>query len=193
MKLYYSPGACSRAVHIMLREMDIPFTLVPVDLADHSLPDGSDFTSVNPKGKVPTLVANDGSVHTEVVALLHDLPHLAGMNIAAPGRQLEWLGYLATELHAGYGPLFDSATPADYRPVAQAKVKAELAYLDRYLSQHDFLAGTAFSAADAYLFVLSGWTDFVDIDRTPFAAIEAFRQRVAQRPSVIATLAAETK
>lgn len=197
MKLYYSPGACSLAPHIALRELDLPFELVKVDLVKHTLPDGSDFRAINPKGYVPLLEFDDGTRLTEASVILQ---HLAdrrpgtlapAFGTAERWRLMEWLAFIATEVHKGFGPLWNPKTPAEVREYTVRALGNRFALISQTLASQPYLGGSAFSIADAYLFVILNWSGLLKVDLTPWPALKDFQARVASRPSVQAALRVE--
>jgi glutathione S-transferase len=199
MKLYFSPGACSLSPHIALREAGIPFELVRVDLRRGVLAaDGSDFRRINPNGYVPVLELDDGRRLLEgpaIVQYIADLRPEAGL--APPNGTFEryqlqsWLGYINSEIHKSFSPLFRADTPEDYKPVTRRNLSDRLAVIVGHLADHDYLMGEQFTVADAYLFVTLGWCGFAGIDIGQWPSLSAFRERVGQRPPVQAALAAE--
>jgi glutathione S-transferase len=197
MKLYYSPGACSQAPHIVLRELDLKFDLVAVDLAKHTLPDGSDFRRINPKGYVPLLELEDGTRLTEANVILQYLADRKPGVLAAKFGTLEryqlmeWLAFIATEVHMGFGPLWNPQTPPEVRERVIAALGNRFGFLSATLAKQPYLTGSAFSIADAYLFVISSWAGHHKVDLEPWPALTAFQDRVAARPAVQATLQAE--
>jgi glutathione S-transferase len=197
MKLYYSPGACSQAPHIALRELGLGFDAVAVDLAKHSLSDGSDFRKINPKGYVPVLELDDGNRLTEASVILQYLADRKPGDLApAIGtleryRLMEWLSFIATELHKGFGPLWNPQTPPDARQRAIAALGNRFGFAADALTRQPYLMGNAFSIADAYLFVILGWAGHHKVDLSPWPALVQFRARVAERPAVQAALKAE--
>ena len=191
MKLYYAPGACSLAAHIVLCELDLPHELVKVDLKTHITEHGGDFYKVNPKGYVPALELDDGQVLTEDAVLVQYLADLKpGSGLLPPAgsmerwRALEWLNFISSELHKGLGTLFNPAVTPEWRAVVIARVETRLAYLDRLLAEQGYLSGNDFSVADAYLFTIVSWTGIMQIDLTPWPALVAYQARVAARPAV---------
>lgn len=197
MKLYYSPGACSQAPHIVLHELNIPYEPVKVDLAKHTLPDGSDFRAINPKGYVPLLELDDGSRITEASVILQYLADRAPGRLAPEfgSRErwtlMEWLAFISTEIHKGFGPLWNPKTPADVRERTVQALGNRFGLLERTLSQQPYVTGSDFTIADAYLFVVLNWSDYHKVDLSPWPALQQFRARVAGRPAVQAALAAE--
>lgn len=197
MKLYYSPGACSLSPHIVLREAGIACDLVRVDLKTKKTKDGADFTTVNPKGQVPTLVLDDGRTLTEGPAIVQYLAdQKPDTGLAPPAgaferyRLQEWLNFVSTELHKTFGPLFGPTTPEDYKPIARDTIAKRFAFADRHLAaEGPFLLGERFTVADAYLFVMTLWAGFLKIDLPP--NLKAYAERVGSRPAVRETLKEE--
>ncbi|MDE2195759.1 MAG: glutathione transferase GstA [Gammaproteobacteria bacterium] len=198
MKLYFSPGACSLAPHIVLHELGLPFEAVQVDLKTHKLADGKDFYAINPKGYVPALQLDDGSLFTEDAAILQylaDRKPEAGL-LAAPGsmeryRTIEWLTFISSELHKGFSPLFNADMPEAGRKIFLDKLKNRFALLDKHLASHEFLMGKKFTVADAYAFTILNWKNYLNVDLSPWKNLEAYMQRVAARPKVRETVHAE--
>jgi glutathione S-transferase len=198
MKLFYSPGACSLAPHIALREAGLPFDLVLASTKTKKLADGSDFLAINPKGQVPLLELDNGERLSEgpvIQQYIADQAPASGLVPAAGTmaryRVLEWLNFVTSELHKGFSPLFNPAVPAEAKPVFAARLKERLAWVDGQLAGRDYLTGSSFTIADSYLFVVSNWTAPTGIDISDLANLAAFRARVAARPAVQAAMQAE--
>jgi len=198
MKLYYSPGACSLSPHIVLREGGFKFDMEQVDLKEKKTKSGADFTGVNPKGQVPTLVLDDGKVLTEgpaIVQYLADQKPASGLAPAAGSfdryRVQEWLNFITSELHKGFTPLFRPNTPEDYKPIARDNLAAKFAVLDKHLAKNQFLMGETFSVADAYAFTVLNWSNFQNIDMAKWPNVKAYMGRVGARPKVQEALKAE--
>lgn len=200
MKLYYSPSACSLAPHIVLRELDISFELVKVDLQKKVTEHGEDYLKINPKGYVPALLLDDRTLLTEVAIILQYLsdqkPSIGLM--PAHGTQeryqlLEWLNFIATEIHKGFGPLFHKTTPPAYIEIAKNILTKRLQLLSNQISDKRYITGDLFTIADAYLFTVLRWTHFVNFNMDAWPNLVAFSNRVAKRPTVQAALSAEKK
>lgn len=198
MKLFYKPGACSLASHISLRESGLDFTLVGVDLQKKVTETGEDFLQTNPKGQVPTLQLDDNTVLTEGVAIMQyiadsvaDRQLLAPVSSISRYKTLEWLNFIATELHKGFTPLFRPDTPEDYKPTARALLDKKMAYIDSELADCEWISGSRFTIADAYLFTVLRWAFAVKLEMDGYKNIEAYMARVAARPAVAAAMAAE--
>ena len=198
MKLYYSPGACSLAPHIVLNELNEPYDLEKVDLRSKKTETGTDFTTVNAKGQVPTLDLGKGEILTEVATILQYLADKAKDSRLIPAfgtmeryRAMETLNFVASELHKGIGGLFNPAMPEDGKKAIIARVDRSLGWLDKQLAAKPYLLGGSYSVADAYAFTVLGWTKHVGIDLSPYAHIVAYLDRVGQRPAVQAALKKE--
>ena len=190
-KLYYSPGACSLSPHIALREAGLPFQLVMASTKTKKLADGADFTAINPKGQVPVLEFDDGQRLTEgpvIVQWIADQAPASGLAPAAGSmaryRLMEWLNFITSELHKGFSPLFNPATPDEAKSLSRAKLGERLAWVDQQLAGKPYLTGDGFTVADGYLFTVAGWGRHVGVDIAPLANLSAFMARVAARPAV---------
>ena len=198
MKLYYSPGACSLSPHIVANEAGLAIDLEKVNLAEHKTESGQDYMAVNPKGYVPALRLDDGSVLTEgpaIVQYLADQKPASGLAPAAGTidryRLQEWLNFIGTELHKSFRPLFNKASSDDVKNTAKTSINKRLGYLNDQLASRQYLMGGNFTVADAYAFTIVNWTNFVGIDLKPYPNVGAYMGRVAARPKVQETLKAE--
>ncbi|MDB5744998.1 MAG: glutathione transferase GstA [Polaromonas sp.] len=191
MKLYYSPGACSLSPHITLHESGLKFAHVLASTKTHRLEDGTDYYSINPLGYVPLLELDDGTRLTEGPAIVQYIAdqvpdkQLAPANgTVARARMQAWLHFIGTELHKGFGPLFNPATPAEYKAVVSEKLLSRLKWVDGELAGKSYLMGEQFSVADPYLFTVTNWTPRVGLEIAGLANLAAFRERMAARPAV---------
>lgn len=198
MKLYYSPGACSLSPHIVARELGIALELEKVDTKAKLTASGRNFLQINPKGYVPALELDGGEVLTEgpaIVQYLADQKSPTGLAAAngtlARSRLQEMLGYINSEIHKTYSPLFKPDTPAETRAERKAYLQRRYELIENLLARHSYLLGEEFTLADAYLFTVTRWAANVDLDLSPFPKLRAFQQRVAARPAVIAAMQAE--
>lgn len=198
MKLYYAQGACSLAPHIVAREAGLQFDLEAVDLETGKTAGGADYKAVNPKGYVPALELDDGRVLTEGPAVMQYLADRAPASGLAPVAgsferyQLqEWLAFINSEVHKAYSPLFNPSAPDAVRAFQLAALQRRYAYIDQQLASREYLVGRSFTVADAYLFVVTSWAGYVQLDLHGFRNVQAFQARVGARPAVRAALAAE--
>lgn len=198
MKLYYAPNACSLAPHIVLRELALPFELVRVNNQTKRTVDDADFLAINPKGYVAALQVDDGQVLTEgpaIVQYLADLRPEAGLappaGSWARSRLQEWLNFISTEIHGGFGPLFNRALHEDARTWWQARLEKRLDYLAAALRGLQALLGDRYGVADAYLYTVLRWAAQFDIDLARWPGLPEYQARIDARPAVQAALAAE--
>jgi glutathione S-transferase len=192
MKLYYSPGACSLSPHIVLAETGLNCERVKVDLraTPHTLPDGADFSAVNPKGSVPALLLDDGQLLTEGAVIVQYLADLAPQSGLIPPagdfqryRLQEWLNFVATDIHKGFGPLWMPNIPDALKTQTLDRLNRRFAVLDAVLGDNEYLMGN-FSVADAYLFTCLNWTGFLKVSLEGYPHVQAYLQRVGARPAV---------
>jgi glutathione S-transferase len=198
MKLFYSPGACSLSPHIVLNELDLPYTVEEVDLTNHTTASGADFYTINAKGYVPALQLDDGEVLTEgpaIVQYLADqnpqvnlLPRAGSLERA---RVQEWLNFIGTELHKTVAALFNPSISTEAKTKTIDTFGKRLGFVEKALQGKDFLTGKNFSVADAYLFTIVNWAPMLSIDLSPWPTVAEFQKRVASRPAVQKTLKAE--
>ncbi|WP_423934975.1 glutathione transferase GstA [Comamonas sp. 23] len=198
MKLYFSPGACSLSPHIALLEAGLPFTLEMASTKTHQLKDGTDFYTINPLGYVPVLELDNGQRLREGPAIVQYIADQAPASKLAPANgtferyQLqEWLGFIGTEIHKGFSPLFNPNMPDTVKDMARGQVLKRLTWVDAQLTGKEFLMGADFSVADAYLFTVCGWSKFVGVDISGLENLASFLQRVGARPSVQKAIADE--
>ena len=191
MKLYYSPGACSMAVHIVARETGVPVELVKVDIPNKKTERGDDYWKVNPKGYVPALELDSGDVLTEVGVIcqyLADKMPEAGLapelGTLARYHLMEWLNFVATEVHKQIGALFNPKMTPEMKAVQLGVIERRLDALEKMLGGKDYLMGERFSVADAYLFTVLNWTKIHKIDMAKWPKLSSFMTRVGGRPKV---------
>ncbi len=197
MKLYYAPGACSMAPHIVLREAGLKFELDKVDLAAKKTESGEDFLAVNPKGYVPALKLDDGTVMTEVSVICQYIADLRPRRGLAPKpktperyKLMEWLNFISTEIHKGLSDFYNPKLTPEWREAKLERLAKRLDYLDRALGANQHLMGE-FSVADAYLFTVLNWTGRLQVDLSKWPNIQAFKARIAERPAVKKAMKAE--
>lgn len=198
MKLYFSPGSCGLASQIALREAGQAFELIKVDFATKTTVEG-DYFKVTPKGFVPALALADGDVLTEGAVILQWVADrfpeqglLPAHGSRARYEALAWLNYVATDLHRGmatmFSPFIDAESKARY---AEGNLGERFAYVDAHLAEREYLLGSQFTVADAYLYNVLCWPPRVGVDISGYASIQAFMARMERRESVQAALQAE--
>lgn len=198
MKLFFSPGACSLAPHIVLRESGLAFTLEKVDLGKHVTASGADFYGITQKGQVPLLQLDDGALLSEGPVITQYIADLAGRKDLAPAagslpryRVMEWQNYITSELHKSYAPLFSADFDATAKAQHKALLRKKFEWVDSRLSDSDYLTGSEFTIADAYLFTVASWARHVALDLSDLAHLQRFIARVAERPAVREAMKAE--
>jgi glutathione S-transferase len=191
MKLYYAPGVCSLSPHIVARELGLDLQFERVDTKSRRTETGRDYLEINPKGYVPALELDDGQVLTEGPAIVQYLADRKPEGGLAPAngtlaryRLQEMLGYINSELHKSYSPLFHAETPAQTRQEREEYLRKRYALLEGILAKQPYLLGQDFTVADAYLYVVTTWAQYVKLDLSAFPALLAFQERVAARPAV---------
>lgn len=189
LTLYYSPGACSQAPHIVLHETGLAHDAIRVDLRAKTLEDGASYLDVNPKGSVPAIRLASGDVLTENAVILQYLGDMSAGDVLPPlgdfrrYRVLEWTNFITTELHKSFAPLFKPNASDETKAFFRDIIMQRFDYVEARIGAGPFLAADHFTIADAYLFVIAGWADkMIGLDAWP--NLSAFRQRMLQRPSV---------
>jgi glutathione S-transferase len=198
MKLFYGPGLCSLAPHILLREADADFTLDRVDDKAKTTQGGRDYRTINPNGYVPALELASGDVLTEGPAIMQYIADLRPEAKLAPPagsmaryRLQSWLNFITSEIHKSYSPLFRPDMPAEAKAAFKEQLAARFNVIERHLADREYLLDNGYSAADVYLYVVTSWSPFVGLDVARWPAIVALRRRVEARPAVQAALRAE--
>ena len=197
MKLYYAPGACSLASHIVLAESGADYAIEKADIRAKKTESGADFTAISPRGAVPVLVLDGGEVLTEGVAIMQYVADsvtpgaLPAAGTLARARLQEALNFLSTEVHKTYSPFF-RGLEGDAKAAQVAMLNTRLALVEARLADgRSYLLGDQFTPADAYLFTLTNWSKGIGHDLSGFPKLEALRARVAARPAVQAAMQAE--
>ncbi len=198
MKLYYSPGACSLASHIALYETGLSFEIDRQIKATKMTVGGEDFMKINPKGYVPAIKLDDGSVLTEGAAVLQYIADQKPESGLAPKagtmeryRLQEWLTFISSELHKSFGPLFNKDASEQMKANARNLLTKRLVHVETRLQTKPYLMGDHFTVADAYLFVVVNWSSIVGFDLGPFPHTREYMARIAARPAVQAAMKAE--
>ena len=200
MKLYFAPGACSLSPHIVVHEAGLAdrVAIVKTDLRAKKTVDGRDFLAINPRGYVPALELDDGTVLLEgpaIVQYLADLAPAAGLapaNGTVERYQLQaWLNFISTEVHKAWSPLWNKAAPAEVHAASRAALERRFGDLKATLEGQPYLMGERYTVADAYLFTIVNWAQWTNVDLAPWPWIQAHYARVGARPAVKAAIAAE--
>jgi glutathione S-transferase len=192
MKLYYAKGACSLAVRIAIHEMGRPCKFESVNLQTKITETGVNFLTINPKGSVPTLETDTQEILTEngvIQQYLADtykaaelLPPMGDMKRY---RVLEWLNFVSTDLHKGFGPLFNAKVPAEIKDdIFKPILKAKFSFVDKHLENKKYLMGEKFTLPDGYLFVLLSWLPHMKIDIAEWSNLARYFTDVKNRPAV---------
>jgi glutathione S-transferase len=197
--LYYSPGACSLSPSIALREAGLPLELVRVDLRAKKTANGDDYLAISPKGYVPTLRLPDGQILTEGAVMVQYIADQKPETQLAPPpgtfaryRLMEWLNFIATELHKGMSPLYNPTANDEFRKSIKERLALRWNVLASALRQTPFLTGDHFTVADGYAcYVLRGWQRSIKEDLARWPELTDYYARLVARPSVAAALAAE--
>lgn len=199
MKLYFTPGACSLVIRIILNEIGCDVQYESVDLRAKKTASGNDFLMFNPKGSVPALALDNGQILTENAVILQYLAdtYPAAQLLPSIGnfqryRVLEWLNFITTELHKGIGILFNPAITPDLRSdIFEPLILRKLTYVDQALSASTYVSGDSFTLPDAYLFVMLRWIDHFHIDRSGYKHLTRYQTNLQQRPAIQKALAQE--
>lgn len=198
MKLYFFPGACSLSPHIVAREAGIDIELDKLDTATKKTASGRDYLDINPKGYVPAIELDNGELLTEGPAIVQYLADQKPETKLAPPagtmaryRLQEMLSYISSELHKTYSPLFNPKTSPEVRQEREEHLRKRYAPIEKALAKGPYLFGEQFTVADAYLFAVTNWANFVKVDLSSLPNLRAFQSRVAERPAVQAAMTAE--
>lgn len=199
MKLYYSKGACSLVVRIVINEIGVDATFESVDLKTKKTETGKDFCTINAKGAVPTLQLDNGEILTENAVILQYLADTYKATQLLPGLSdfkryhvLEWLNYITTELHKTFGLLFNPALTEEMKDkIVNPAIKNKLTYIDKHLSQNHFLIGEQFTLPDAYLFVMLRWAFYFKFDFKEWPHLAKYFAGLSKRDAIEKSLKQE--
>ncbi len=199
MKLYYLPASCSLATHIVLREVGATFDLERYDPAKGLTDSGQAYARINPKARVPALELDNNELLTEGSSLVqyivsqHPTSDLALPEDAlARARVQEGLSFVASEFHKSFSPFFSADADEAAKTKARALVTKHLDYLESLFADgRDYFVDNKLSVADIYLFVVLRWVDSTGLDIARWREVNAFRNRMNDRPSSRAALEAE--
>jgi len=205
MKLYYSAGSCSTSCHITLEESGLKYEAIEVDFDKPADPNTVLVSKLNALGTLPILITDDGqqldqnlAIHTYIADKAADKKLLPAIGTFERAQALNWLSFVTSDLHKGIGSLFgvdgistDKAVQEPVRKFMVGRANDYLSYMDTKLAGKDFLTGKNFTPADAYAFVVTGWTKWLEIPLTPYKNIQGYLARVAARPAVAKVLKEE--
>ncbi|WP_332774928.1 glutathione transferase GstA [Polaromonas sp.] len=198
MKLFFAPGACSLAPHIVLKEAQLSFKLEKVDTSTHKTEHGLDYYTINSKGAVPVLELDSGERLTEGPIVAQYIADKAGRSdlLPAPGsmgryRVMEWQNYITSELHKTFTPLFNPELDSSAKKTLASVLRKKYEWVNAQLQAKDYLLGKSFTVADAYLFVVTGWAKHVSLDLADLKHLQGYLARVAARPAVREAMKAE--
>ncbi len=198
MKLYFSPASCAMSPHIVLNEAGFDYELERVDLKTKLTETGKDFNTINEQGAVPFLVLDNGETLTEgaaIVQYIADQKPSSGLAPAAGtlerARVQEWLNYISTEMHKAHVPLFKAEYPQESKQIALTNIKKAYEHVSKKLSGKQYVLGDKFTVADAYLFTVINWHNFINLDLSPWPILVEYQKRVSSRPAVQATMKRE--
>ena len=202
MTLYYAKAACSMTVHIVLEELGFEYEAIPVDLS--KAPDPV-YLKKNPMGAVPVVELDNGQELTEIAMIVQYLAdQKPEAKLIAPAgtleryRQMEWLNFIATEIHKGFSPIWALERMASTEKAQgenRAFAVADLAYkfdvITGKLGDREYLMPSGYSVADAYLFAILNWTNYLKVDMAQWPALQAYMKRVFERPATQKVMKAE--
>lgn len=198
MKLFYSPASCAMSPHIVLSEAGADYALERVDLATKTTQSGMPLSALNPNDAVPVLLLDGGETLTEGAAIVQFVAdqHPESGLLPPPGtlaraKVQNWLNYIATEMHKAHVPLFKADYPQASKDIALASIRRAYDFVSAALDGRPYLAGETFTVADAYLFTIVNWHNFIGLDLAPWPVLVAYQARIAQRPAVQKAMAEE--
>lgn len=199
MKLYYYQAACSFVVRIVLNELGLSFEDEAVDLRTKKTLSGADFYLINPKGLVPALCLDNGDVLTENQAILQYLvDSTPGQTLLAPVgdmeryHTLEWLNFMATELHKSLGMFYNPVvSDAHKKEVLMPLIIKRFSLLNDHLEGKAYIMGEVCTLPDAYLFVMLLWARYFKMDLSSYTSLAEFSARMHARPAVRTSLEQE--
>lgn len=194
-ELFYKTGACSRAVHVLLNELGVEFTLSPYDKNEPN----SKLLKVNPRGEVPVLVV-DGEPITEGAAILSWLADTHGKFLPAKGieraRALQWLAFANSSLHPKYSQFFgggEAFAKSEWAGKAEAAIQKLWDLVEVQLNKTAYLAGDEPTVGDFLATVIAGWTPHIKATINFGPKTKAWLQTVAARPAYKKAVERETK
>lgn len=200
MKLYLSPGACSMAIHVLLEELGQPFEIAVVSVQRGETGHPS-FLARNPKGRVPVLELEDGTIITELIAIVAYLhlrfpaQKLVPLEPVTAARVWEWLSWLGSEVHSrSFGAIWrperftqDQQARASVKHAGRISVVEQFAMIEAKLDHESggWAVGTGPTCVDPLLLVYYQWGRWIQLDmRTRYPAWTSHTERMLRRPAV---------
>jgi glutathione S-transferase len=198
MKLYYSKGACSLSIRILAHELGLTLEYESVDLRAKKTGTGADYWGINPKGSVPALLLEDGTLLTENIAIAQYLADTHPSSLLPPTgeleryRILEWQSFVASDLHKAFTPLFNPAVPKEINEaIFIPLLRNKLSVLEKALKGKQYLRGETLCLADPYCFVCLSWVDHFGISLNDTPEVHRYFETIKKRPAVLAALKEE--
>eukprot|EP01034_Spumella_vulgaris_P035357 gene35357-biopygen30085 len=192
-KLYYTSTSCGAASFIAAFTAGLTIEAEQVNIGTHVTASGADFYAINPKGNVPALILDDGTILNENTAILQYIADLAPGKIAPLNGTTERsvlqnvLSYVSTEVHPSIGGLFNPAASEEVKTYIKGNAAKKLAYLEStIIGDKQFVVGDSFTVADSYLYIVLSWTAYVGIDLAPYPKVQAYSQRIGALENVVA-------
>lgn len=191
MKLYYSKGACSLSVRILIHELQLSCEFEAVNLQTKQTETHGNFLEVNPKGAVPVLVLDNKEILTENVAIQQYLADQYSNTLLAPIPQLtryhilEWLSYISSDLHKSFGPLFNPNIPQTIKDnIFKPNLINKLNFLDTHFKNNIYLVGNELTLPDPYLFTVLRWLSHFSIHISDWKNLNKYFQTMQERKAV---------
>ncbi|OGT30761.1 MAG: glutathione transferase GstA [Gammaproteobacteria bacterium RIFCSPHIGHO2_12_FULL_35_23] len=199
MKLYYSKGACSLAIRIIIHEIGVTSEFEAVNLKNKTTEAGENYLLINPKGAVPALMTADNELLTEnLVIQLYLAEKYKATNLLPTAdnfkryRVLEWLNYISTDVHKSFGPLFNPNVSEEMKEtVFIPLLRNKLVFINDHLINKNYLLNDQFTLPDAYLFVVLRWVATFKIDLAKFENLSRYVTVLANRESIVLSLQEE--
>jgi glutathione S-transferase len=191
-KLYYTPTSCGAASFIAAHIAGLSWDAEHVSLTDHKTASGADFYAIKPKGNVPTLVLDDGTVLNEGSAVLQYIADQAPETVAPRNGEVnrylvqQSLNHTASEVHTAIGSLFNPAHTDETRAFQAKLIERRLAFVENHVVKgKQFVVGNSLTIADLYLYNVMTWTPYVKVDLSPYPNILMYFDGIKNHPGVL--------
>ena len=198
MKLYYFPGSCALAPHIVLNWAGADFEAIRIEKGD------PEYRRVNPLGVVPA-IEHEGRIYTQADAILHWLAEmfpnhkLGGAGTPDSNYELNnWMAFLTGDFHPAFFPFFntqryttevDEDELAAVKEAAEARVGSYVDFFEAHMENREFIVGETRSIADAYAVPMLRWVRLLNKKLDQYPALDAYLARMQDDPAVEAALA----